>query len=64
MPDKEMIELGEDDKAIVDFLERVRVSGPRKVRIGQDVFTVSVSPDTLSQSARDFLVSGLKTSNQ
>ncbi|MBB4232192.1 hypothetical protein [Rhizobium mongolense] len=58
MPSKEIIVIGEQDKEVADFLEKLLAAGTLRVQIGANVFVVRVSPDYVSQSARDFLTKG------
>lgn len=58
MRNNEVTVLGEADKEIKDFLEKVRAAGNLLVQIGDDVFEVKVSVDSVSNSARNFLVKG------
>ena len=55
MRPKEILVLGDGDAEVLDFLERARSVGPLRVKIGDDVFLVKVTPDSVSPSARAFL---------
>lgn len=58
MRTKEIIELHDTDQDIIDFLERALLSGPLRVKIGDEVRLVKVSSERVNQEARDFLTKG------
>ncbi|MCA2434869.1 hypothetical protein HFN06_25880 [Rhizobium leguminosarum] len=55
---KEITVLGEDDKEIIDFLEKVRLANGVRVQVGSDVLIVKVSNEKITQSGRDYLTKG------
>ncbi|UIK01586.1 hypothetical protein LZK82_31130 (plasmid) [Rhizobium leguminosarum] len=58
MPSKEILVLGEGDKEIIDFLEKVRAVKGLRVQLGNDVFSVKISSETVSDKGRAFLTNG------
>lgn len=46
------------DKTLRDVLSRVRESGPLEVQLGNDVYTIALRRDTLTDEARKFLMKG------
>ncbi len=58
MPSKEILVLGEGDKEIIDFLEKVRAASGLRVQLGNDVFSVKISSETVSDKGRAFLTKG------
>ncbi len=58
MPSKEIIVIGEGDKEVTDFLEKLRVAGRLHVQLGRDVYSVSISRDAVSDKGREFLTKG------
>ncbi|MGO7804891.1 hypothetical protein ACC778_24830 [Rhizobium ruizarguesonis] len=58
MPSKEIIVIGEEDKEVADFLEKVRAANGLRVQLGDDVFSVKISSETVSDKGRAFLTKG------
>jgi hypothetical protein len=58
MPSKEIIVIGENDKEVADFLVKLRMAGQLRVQLGNDVFSLKISPETVSDKAREFLTKG------
>ena len=58
MTSKELIIVRENQKEILDFLERVRVYGSARVEVGSIKFIVDVRPEKISESGRQFLIDG------
>lgn len=58
MPSKEILVLGEGDKEIIDFLEKVRAANGLWVQLGNDVFSVKIYSETVSDKGRAFLTKG------
>ncbi|TBD84806.1 hypothetical protein [Rhizobium ruizarguesonis] len=58
MPSKEIFVLGEGDKEIIDFLEKARAANGLRVQLGNDVFSVMISSETVSDKGRAFLTKG------
>ncbi|WP_017965649.1 hypothetical protein [Rhizobium leguminosarum] len=58
MPSKEILVLGEGDKEIIDFLEKARAANGLRVQLGNDVFSVKISSETVSDEGRAFLTQG------
>jgi hypothetical protein len=58
MPSKEIIVIGDNDKEVADFLEKLRVAGQLRVQLGPDVFVVRMSAEGISTKGRDFLTRG------
>jgi hypothetical protein len=55
MPSKEITVVGEHDKEVADFLEKLRAAGQLRVRLGTEIFVVKMAAETLSAEGRDFL---------
>lgn len=58
MPAKETIIISEDDKEVLDFLERLRLAGSVSVQIGSETYDLKMATNVIRQSGRDFLVRG------
>lgn len=50
--------LGEGDKEIIDFLEKARAANGLRVQLGNDLFSVKISSETVSHEGRAFLTQG------
>ncbi|MBY5353570.1 hypothetical protein G9X64_32020 [Rhizobium sophorae] len=62
MPSKEIFVLGEGDKEIIDFLEKVRAANGLRVQLGKDVFSVTISSESVSDKGREYLTKGGRVS--
>lgn len=58
MPAKETIVISEDDKEVLDFLERLRLAGSVSVQIGAETYDLRMTTKSIKQSGRDFLAQG------
>ena len=63
MKTTEILDIGADKNELREFLELARDEGPLRVKIGDDVFSVKVSPETVSTSAREFLTKSSRDRN-
>jgi hypothetical protein len=55
MPPKETIVINEEDKEVASFLVKLRSAGQLRVQIGDDVFSVKVSSERVSDHGRAYL---------
>jgi hypothetical protein len=58
MAPKEIPVLEIENEEVLAFVEQARLHGPLHVKIGSVVYSVKVSLETVSPSARDFLTKG------
>lgn len=58
MPPKEIFIIGEKDQQVAEFLEQLRAAGHLRVRLGENIYSLSMSRETVSQKGRDFLTKG------
>lgn len=63
MKTTEILDIGADKNELREFLELARDNGPVRVQIGDAIYTVKVSPDSVSTSAKGFLTKGTKGNN-
>jgi hypothetical protein len=58
MSSKEIMVIDAKDKEVSDFLEKLRAAGHLRVMLGNEVFSVKISPESVSQKGRNFLTKG------
>lgn len=58
MPPKETIIVGDHEKEIIDFLDRLRSNQELLVHVGTESFVLKIARATVSQKGRDILTSG------
>lgn len=58
MPRREIISFEAEKKEILHFLERLKVAGSLRVRLGNDVYTINMAVEKASDEGREFLAKG------
>lgn len=58
MPPKETIIVGNHEKEIIDFLDRLRLNEEFLIHVGTESFVLKIARATVSQKGRDVLTSG------